>query len=274
VTAVATSKGGGKLRALSPERALPFVLPALVLGAWTFVSTTGRIPEYSMPGPKKLVLECWDFVFGTLHLNSYAGTFLTHALASLHRVGLGFLLATVFGVPFGVISGSSARFERFLGPTVHTIRSVPGITWLPLAMVWFGIGDKTSIFLVALASFFPVYLNSVQGAASIRPVWRRAALMLGANRRTLLTTVVLPGAMPSIVAGLRLGLGLSWAYVVLGELSGVPFGLGAVIMDARMQGEVSTVMVGMVYIALIGRLCDRLLLLVLGRLAWRKEMVQ
>lgn len=274
MTAAAVSRKTRRALAAGLDPVLPIVLPAIVLALWTFATSEGRVPAYLMPSPKTLALECWDFVFGTLHLNSYAGTFATHALASLRRVGLGFLLAAVLGVPLGVIAGSNNRFERLVGPSVHALRSIPGIGWLPLAMVWFGIGDRTSVFLVALAAFFPIYLNSVQGAAQIRPVWRRAALMLGANRRTLLTTVVLPGAMPAVAAGLRLGLGISWAYVVLGELSGVPTGLGAVIMDARMVGAVTTVVVGMVSIAVIGRICDRLLLLTLGRFAWRKEMLQ
>ena len=97
--------------------------------------------------------------------------------------------------------------------------------------------------------------------------------MLGADRWSIFTTVILPGAMPSVVSGLRVALGLSWAYLVLGELTGVPDGLGAVIMDARMLGQVDMIIVGMISIALLGRLSDRLLLFFLGKMVWRKEMV-
>ena len=121
--------------------------------------------------------------------------------------------------------------------TIQAIRSVPGIGWLPLAIVWFGIGTKTTVFLIALAGFFPIYVNSAQGARHVRDIWKRAAFMLGADRWSIFTTVILPGAMPSVVSGLRVALGLSWAYLVLGELTGVPDGLGAVIMDARMLGS-------------------------------------
>jgi len=255
------------------EGALPLVLPAMLGAAWALATSVGGVPEYILPSPVSLARTIWDFLFGTLHLSHYSGTFWLHALASTKRVALGFLLAAGVGVPVGIAAGTGRWCERLVDPTIHAIRAIPGIGWLPLAMVWFGIGTKTTVFLIALAAFFPIYVNSAQGAKHVRPVWKRAALMLGADRREVLTTVVLPATLPSIVSGLRIGLGLSWAYLVLGELSGVPDGLGAVIMDARMMGHVEIIIVGMVSIAVVGRLSDRALLLLLGRMAWRKEMV-
>ena len=263
-----------KRASVGPDRALPFALPAFLGLAWALATSVGGVPEYVLPSPRALAATTWDFVFGTLHLSQYSGTFWRHALASAQRVGLGFLLAAAIGVPLGLAAGSSRRFERVVDTSVHALRAVPGIGWLPLAMVWFGIGTKTTVFLIALAAFFPIYVNSAQGAKHVRPIWKRAALMLGADRRALLTTIVLPATMPPIVSGLRIGLGLSWAYLVLGELSGVPNGLGAVIMDARMMGRVDIIIVGMVSIAIVGRLSDRLLLLLLRGVAWRKEMAQ
>jgi NitT/TauT family transport system permease protein len=126
----------------------------------------------------------------------------------------------------------SYRYET----TINGLRAVPGISWLPLAMVWFGIGIKTTLFLVALAAFFPIYLNAEAGARQVDPLLLEAGAMMGVKPIRSIFTIVLPGSMPHIVTGLRLGLGISWAYLVLGELSGVPNGLGAIIMDARMVG--------------------------------------
>ncbi len=252
---------------------LSFILPVAILLLWFFVTATNRVPEYILPGPVTLAKGGFDFFFGSLDLSPYSGTFWQHALASSKRVTTGFLLATILGVPTGIAAGNYPRFERILDPLIQAIRSIPGIGWLPLAMVWFGIGMKTAVFLIALAAFFPIYLNSMHGAKQVRLIWKRSALMLGAGPCAILTTVVLPGAMPSIVSGLRTGMGLSWAYVVLGELTGVPDGLGAVIMDARMLGQVQIILIGMISIALVGRLSDRLLLLLLRSVAWRKEMV-
>lgn len=249
------------------------IIPVVFLLLWIFVTASNRIPEYILPAPLNLLRSGYDFIFGSLGLSPYAGTFWQHALASSKRVLSGFLLAASLGVPAGLAAGSNRWFEKMLDPTVQAIRSIPGIGWLPLAMVWFGIGMRTAVFLIALAAFFPIYLNSMQGAKQVRLVWKRSAQMLGAGPRTILTTVILPGAMPSIVSGLRTGMGLSWAYVVLGELTGVPDGLGAVIMDARMLGQVQIILIGMICVALVGRLSDRLLVLLLRAVAWRKEMV-
>ncbi len=252
---------------------LPFLLPALVLGLWELATSRGAIAEYVLPSPRTLILTTWDFLSGTLNRSAYSGTFWKHALASSERVAVGFLLAAVIGVPLGLAAGSIRTIERLVDMSIHAIRAVPGIGWLPIAIVWFGIGAKTTVFLISLAGFFPVYLNSAQGARHVRPIWKRAAFMLGADRWSLFSTVILPGAMPSVVSGLRVALGLSWAYLVLGELTGVPDGLGAVIMDARMMGHVDIILVGMISIAFLGRLSDRLLVFVLGKLLWRKEMI-
>ena len=186
----------------------------------------------------------------------YAGRFLSDATASLIRVGLGFALAVLLGLPLGILSGRIKSINRFFGTSINAIRAVPGICWLPLAMVWFGIGIKTTIFLVALAAFFPVYLNAAAGAGQINPLLLRAGAMMGVTRFRGTFSILLPGTMPHIVTGLRLGLGLSWAYLVLGELTGVPNGLGALIMDARMLGRIDMIVLGIMIIAIMGRASD------------------
>ena len=136
------------------------------------------------------------------------------------------------------------------------MRAVPGICWLPLGLVWFGIGLRTTVFLVALAAFFPIYLNAASGARQIDPILYQSGAMMGVGRFRGIFAILLPAAMPSIVTGLRLGLGIAWAYLVLGELTGVPDGLGAIIMDARMLGRIDMIIVGIVTIAVMGRLSD------------------
>jgi NitT/TauT family transport system permease protein len=159
----------------------------------------------------------------------------------------------------GILSGRLAAVQKLMSTTVNALRAVPGITWLPLAMVWFGIGIKTTVFLVALAAFFPIYLNAASGARQVHPLLLQAGAMMGVRRLRGTFAILLPGAMPHILTGLRLGLGISWAYLVLGELTGVPNGLGAVIMDARMLGRIDMIVVGIIIIAVIGRTSDRLL---------------
>ena len=158
-----------------------------------------------------------------------------------------------------MLSGRLSAVNRLLSNTINALRVVPGISWLPLAMVWFGIGMRTTVFLVALAAFFPIYLNTAAGARQVNPIHYRAGAMLGVNRLRGVFAILLPSAMPQIISGLRLGLGIVWAYLVLGELTGVPNGLGAVIMDARMLGRIDIIMVGIMIIAVVGRTTDLVL---------------
>jgi len=240
-------------------RFLPWIIPALFFMVWLSVSSTGLIPTYLLPHPLEIAHAGYAYVLGQPGQGPYAGRFLTDAGASLLRVGCGFAAAVGVGLPLGILSGRLLLVQRLMSTTVNALRAVPGITWLPLAMVWFGIGMKTTVFLVALAAFFPVYLNAAAGARQVNPLWLQAGAMMGVRRLRGTFAILLPGAMPHLMTGLRLGLGISWAYLVLGELTGVPNGLGAIIMDARMLGRIDMIVVGIMVIAVIGRLSDQLL---------------
>lgn len=238
------------------KRILPWFLPGLFFLAWLAVSETGMVPAYLLPHPKDILAAALTYIFSEAGHGAYAGRFFEDLIASTTRVMLGFGLAVVVGIPLGIISGRIARVNEMLSLTINALRAVPGISWLPLAMVWFGIGLKTTVFLVALAAFFPIYLNAEAGARQVSPILLQAGAMMGVHRLRGTFAILLPAAMPHIITGLRLGMGVSWAYLVLGELTGVPNGLGAVIMDARMLGRIDIIVVGILMIALIGRLCD------------------
>lgn len=234
----------------------PWLIPAAALVGWYAAAETERIPAYLLPHPADIGRFAWTYIFEEPGEAAFAGRFLSDAAASLGRVGLGFGIAVLIGVPLGMMSGRIPLVRRLLGTSVTALRSVPGICWLPLALVWFGIGMKTAVFLVALAAFFPIYLNAAAGARAIQPVLYQAGAMLGAGRLRGVFAILVPAAMPNILTGLRLGLGISWAYLVLGELTGVPNGLGAAIMDARMMGRIDIIIVGILLIALLGRISD------------------
>ena len=238
---------------------LPWVIPFLLLCLWWTVSATGLMPAYLLPSPLSTIQAGYVYIFGQPGEGPYAGRFLTDAGASLLRVGCGFALAVAVGLPLGILSGRLWIVRKLMSTSVNALRAVPGITWLPLALVWFGIGMKTTIFLVALAAFFPVYLNAAAGAGQVNPLLLQAGAMMGVRRLRGTFAILLPGAMSHLMTGLRLGLGVSWAYLVLGELTGVPNGLGAVIMDARMLGRIDMIVVGIIIIAVIGRVSDQLL---------------
>jgi NitT/TauT family transport system permease protein len=242
---------------------LPWILPALLLLAWSAVSAARWVPAYLLPSPWDIAAAAHGYIFGTPGEAPYAGRFLGDLRASLPRVLLGFGLAVLLGLPLGILSGRLPLFQKLLGNTLHAARAVPGIAWLPLALVWFGIGLPATTFLVCLAAFFPIYLNTAGGARQINPLLYQAGAMLGIGRVRAIFTILIPAAMPQIVSGLRLGLGIAWAYLVLGELTGVADGLGAIIMDARMLGRIDMIMVGIIVIAVMGRLSDDLLQMLL-----------
>lgn len=239
-------------------RLLPLILPLALLMLWSGLSYTGTVPAYMLPAPDIVAAALWSYVSG-FGQGMYAGRFVTDLTASLGRVGAGFFLAVCLGLPLGVVSGRVVVARLLLKDFVDALRSVPGICWLPLALVWFGIGFRTTVFLICLAAFFPIYLNTMAGVAAVPETLLRAGRMLGLGRLGMVRHVIVPASMGSILTGLRLGLGISFAYLVLGELTGVPNGLGALIMDARMVGRVDVIMSGILLIALTGWFCDVLL---------------
>lgn len=239
---------------------LGVVLPGFIIVIWYMVTADGRVPSYLLPSPLQLCQVAVDFALGNMQLTPYSGTLWKHIFESALRVFRGFALAAAIALPLGLLTGRIETFKKIIDPSVQLIKSIPGIGWLPLAMIWFGVGEKTTLFLIALAAFFPIYINTAQGVSSVSPLYLRVGKMLGASKISLVTTVIIPASLNSLEAGLRLGLGISWAYLVLGELTGVSSGLGAVMMDARMLGHVDMVMVAMILIAILGWLSDKILI--------------
>ncbi|HZK02570.1 MAG TPA: ABC transporter permease [Anaerovoracaceae bacterium] len=243
-----------------------FILPVLILAGWHIAVKTGIIASYILPGPQNILHALTDFAHGKAALSPYSGKLAENLSISFLRVIIGFSIAAACGLVAGFMTGRISLVRRIIDPTVHAVRTVPGIGWLPIAMVWFGVGERTTVFLIALASFFPIYINTAYGASQVPPLLIRAGRMLGAEGLSLFKTVIFPSAFPSVVVGLRLGMGVAWAYLVLGELTGVTAGLGAVMMDSRMMGQIEMIIVSMICIALMGVITDRVLLFICRRI--------
>ena len=237
---------------------IALVFPALLVVLWYFASATGALPAYKLPSPQRLAKVLLDFATGALQVTPYAGTMLPHLTSSLRRVLCGFALAAACGLTLGFATGRISLLHRMFDPFIHVVRAVPGIGWLPVAIVWFGVGEGNTLFLIALASFFPIYVSTAHGASTVPELLVRAGRMMGARGLTLFRTVIFPAAFPEAA----LGLGVSWAYLVLGEVTGVSTGLGAVMSDGRMLGHVDIVLAAMIVIAVMGKLTDLLLLAV------------
>ena len=249
------------------ERARAIVLgagfPLVLVLAWHYavLSSGTRL----VPTPYQVGVMMKDFAVGGVYDDAFSATILTHLFASMQRVYAGFLLAVAVGIPLGLVIGKVPVARQLLDPTLSLLRPIPVTAWLPLSMVFFGLGPRSAVFLVFLGAFYPILLNTIFGVRSVDPKLFEAASMLGCQGNAQFYKVVLPAAMPSISTGLRLGLGLAWFVIVVGEMTGVPQGLGAVIMDARTLSRTDLVICGMIVIGLAGYLSDRVVVMYLGK---------
>ncbi|SJZ92261.1 NitT/TauT family transport system permease protein [Enhydrobacter aerosaccus] len=243
---------------------LALIVPLLLLAFWQ-VATTNRW-TLLIPTPYEVGQEMVDFAVGGLYDDAYSGTLLTHLLASMSRVYGGFALAALFALPIGMMVGRMQTARMLLDPFLQLMRPIPVTAWLPLSMILFGLGAKSAFALVCLGAFYPILLNTTFGVRSVDPKLFEAASMLGCRGSAQFYKVVLPAATPSIFTGLRLGLGLAWFVIVVGEMTGVPQGLGAVIMDGRTLSRTELVICGMIVIGLAGYVSDRLVVALGNRL--------
>jgi ABC-type nitrate/sulfonate/bicarbonate transport system permease component len=184
------------------------------------------------------------------------GVLFTHIQDSLRRVLVAVGVATGLGVPLGLAMGWSPRLRAAVDPLLEFIRPIPPLAWIPLSILWFGIGDTQNEYIIFLAAFFPIALNAMAGARDVDAYLVRAGLSLGARPRDLFLTVVLPGALPNIFTGLRVGLGIGWMALVAGELVAAPTGLGYMINNARTLFRSDYILLGMVLIGLLGLILD------------------
>lgn len=253
--------------------ALALALPVAVIAIWQMSGTNGSLFGGVLPTPDR-VWQAWKvWAFGTagLGLNPYSGTWLANLVFSAERVAKGFLCAIIVGIPVGIAIGWNRIASGALDPTVQVLRPIPITAWLPFSIAVFGIHDFGAIFLIALGAFYPIVVNTSQGARDVERNLIRAALMMGAGRWTVLRRVVLPASLPSIFTGLRIGLGIAWTAVIVAEMVAVKSGLGYVLWDAYYVGRMDVVIADMVSIGLLGFLSDRIILLIEHWvLGWRR----
>jgi len=182
------------------------------------------------------------------------GSLVKDIVASLQRVFVGFLIAAGIGVPLAMLLAHYVILRRTVLPVINIIRPIPPIAWIPIAILWFGIGNKPSYFITAIAAFFPVFINSFFGGMSVDDHHVNAAKCLGARKASLVLLVLFPSALPMIWTGLKIGLGQSWMAVVTAELIAAQSGLGYMIQVSRLNLETAHVLVGMVTIGVLGAL--------------------
>ncbi|ENO84513.1 ABC transporter permease [Thauera linaloolentis] len=225
------------------------ILPALILAVWQVSSSRGWVDPVFLPEPRVVAAAFWKM----LTEQNLAQDF----VASVTIVGQAFIYGALAAVVLGIAAGLSRRVERFFGPTFDTIRHIPGIAWLPLIVLWLGLGAPAKILVIAKSVFFPVFLNTLQGIRNVDKAHIELAQALTLTRWQLVRKVVIPSAIPNVMVSLRYAAGLAWALVVVAEgLSGLE-GLGFLIFRAQGLLLTDQLLVCMVIIGLVGFLIDR-----------------
>jgi NitT/TauT family transport system permease protein len=225
----------------------PLAVMAVLVVTWWIVVVETESAIFPTP---------WQVVTGALEL-AQDGTLWDHIGASLFRVGTGFLLAMLFAIPLGLWMGWAGGAYTTLNPIFQMLRPISPIAWIPLAILWFGVGDVSPIFLIFISSVFPMMVQTTSGVHTIERRYLRAAANFGVSRYTLFRQVVIPAVLPQIIVGMRIGIGVAWLVVVAAEMIALRSGLGYMIMDSRNAGNrYDLVIAGMIIIGLIGLLLD------------------
>jgi NitT/TauT family transport system permease protein len=245
------------------KQALPSIIVAAILIAiwWLLVTVT---QSAIFPTPQKVVL-------GTLEL-ARDGSLWEHIGASLFRVGAGFLLAVAFAIPLGLWMGRVHGAFVTLNPIFQILRPISPIAWIPIAILWFGVGNASPVYLIFIASVFPMIVQTTVGVHTIEKRYLRAAENFGVPRGKFFRQVIFPATLPQIIVGMRIGLGVAWLVVVAAEMIALRSGLGYMIMDARNAGNrYELVVAGMIIIGLIGLALDGTMRLLEGlkSVRWR-----
>jgi len=229
-------------------RLLPWLLPlALVLG-WQLASSRGWLSSRVLPAPLDVARAAWTL--------AESGELWTHVRISAGRALMGLAIGGGLGLALGLLTGSVRWAETLLDSSIQMVRNIPALALIPLVILWFGIEETAKLFLIATAVFFPIYLNTFHGIRNVDPQLIEMGRTYGLGRWRLYREVVLPGAMSSILVGLRFSLGLMWVILIVAETISAQAGIGYLTMNAREFLQTDVVLVGILLYALLGKLAD------------------
>jgi nitrate/nitrite transport system permease protein len=226
-------------------------------------------PDASLPPPSRVIAETWELIVDPFYDNGGIDKGLFwHVYASLKRVALGYLLASLAGIALGVLVGSSKLATRALDPIFQVLRTIPPLAWLPLSLAAFRDGQPSAIFVIFITAIWPIIINTAVGIRNIPQDYQNVAKVLRLNRGEYFVSIMLPAAAPFIFTGLRIGVGLSWLAIVAGEMLIGGVGIGFFIWDSWNSSRISDIILALVYVGIVGFCLDRTIAL-LGRLVTR-----
>lgn len=241
------------------------IIPVLLITVWELLSRIGVFPSYQLPAPTTIL--------NTIYEMGLDGTLWSHIGVTTYRVFAGFLIGTGIAVVLGSFIGFYQRAERLFDPLIQAFRSIPSLAWVPLFILWMGIGEPSKITMIAVGVFFPVYLNIVSGIHGVDRKLIEVGKMYGLSTFQLIRRIILPASLPSFLVGLRSGLGLGWMFVVAAELMGASQGLGFLLTFGQNMSQPDVILASIILFALIGKLTDWLLKLLEQRsLQWQDRI--
>lgn len=239
------------------------LLPCILLAAWQGITVSGMVKPILLPSPAQ-VFDAFVTMLST-------GELVTHLGTSMVRVLEGFVLAAFLGLVLGLGLGIFPLMFEIMDGLIQLLRPIPPIAWLPLAILWFGIEEGSKIFIITIGAFFPIFINVLDGIRQTDYKFVELSQVLEVPRGKFIAKVVIPGAIPFILSGLRIGLGYAWMCVVAAELSAGMQGIGYMLTDARALAQTDRVLVGMLAIGAIGKIMDSILRLMEKRIIRWKE---
>ena len=233
---------------ISLERFLPFLLPVVVIAAWQLGSSIGWISTRIMPSPAAVVAAFWQ--------TTISGQLPNNILVSAGRAFTGLLVGGSIGFLLGIANGVSRLSEQLTDTTLQMLRTIPHLAMVPLVILWFGIGEESKLFLTALGVLFPIYLNTYHGVRNVDRGLIEMGRVYGMSNWTLFKKVIFPGALPSILVGLRFALGIMWLTLIVAESIAASSGIGYMANNAREFGMTDVVVLTLVIYAILGKLAD------------------
>ncbi|WP_066164038.1 ABC transporter permease subunit [Aliarcobacter cryaerophilus] len=252
-----------KIKVILTEQFIIWLIPILIVIIWQIVVQSGLVSSRVMPAPLDVIVAGF-----TLTTN---GELIHHFLVSLQRALLGFIIGGSIGFILGFITGLSRLAENLLDSTIQMVRTIPLLALVPLVILWFGIGEFSKIFLLSLAVFFPIYLNTFHGLRSVDKDLIEMGRVYGLTSYGLFKNVILPGAMPSILVGIRMSLGFMWLYLIVAETIASNAGIGYMTMNAREFLQTDVMVLGILLYAFLGKISDFLASILEKRyLKWHK----
>lgn len=225
---------------------------------WEAILALGWVDRKLMPTPRT--------VFAAGLSMAKSGELFVHIGASVARAVTGLVVGSGIGIVFGLLTGRITLFAQLLEPLAQLFRAIPAIAFVPLAIIWFGLGEQSKIFLIIFGVFFPVWINTLMGVKNVRPVYVRAARSLGATQQQLLRRVILPAALPFIITGVRISVAIAYIMLAAAEMAGAQRGLGQMIQESYLVFRTDRMIVGIVMLGVLGLVSDRLFMAGVRRL--------